>query len=390
MLIRTRHRELLQTPSIRTALPLLLALLTLPLLHSCCRHNKIGIEEKEAIVIGTPTLDNTKAAINSLDALKESEREFGVYGYKKRETAPSTYEFTRTFNNTPVGYDSNSLTWTYTPTRYWDSNPKVFYYFFAYWPHVASAQANGEPWVSEKTDISQISSTEHMGIIINDIPNYQDAADNASRDFLTSKKQGQYKSLTDEHPTFESRTVTFDFSHILSKLIIQGYYVGEQSNHVKVHNLTLSGTGILAAGGTSDYTSTLASQSFTNISKGTGQQVVSQVLYNNNQGCQILENAFKENDNSTYTPTPVCEWLLVPTDGWSDLTLSVTYAIGTAQAQTNEVANIAIGTGENHIMEPGKTYILNLMFDTQGGIQLETMWISQWIDVTGSREIYNW
>ena len=360
-----------------------------------CHKDKITAKQQTQIVMGSPVIDNTKATINSLENLQNSGLEFGVYGYKTRETAHEnaqpTFDFTRLFNNTPVGYSASTQSWTYNPIRYWDSNTSVTYQFFAYWPHVASSSANGEPWVSEKTAVSQLNSTEGMGVIINDVPNYQDAADNG-RDFLTATKQGQYKSPDPEnHPAaFGGRIVTFSFDHILAKLIIQGYYVGEQSNHVKVHNLTLSGTGILAAGGTSDYTSTLASQSFTDISKGTGQQVVSQVLYNNNQGCQILDNAFKENDNSTYTPTPVCEWLLVPTNGWSDLTLSVTYAIGTAQAQTNEVANIAIGTGENHIMEPGKTYILNLKFDTQGGIQLETMWISQWIDVTGSREIYNW
>lgn len=361
-----------------------------------CHKDKITVKQQTQIVMGSPVIDNTKATINSLENLQNSGLEFGVYGYKTLETAhgnaQSTFDFTRLFNNTPVGYSASTQSWTYNPIRYWDSNTSVTYQFFAYWPHVASSSANGEPWVSEKTAVSQLASTEGMGVIINDVPNYQDAADNDSRDFLTATQRGRYKSPDPENvpAIFGNRIVTFSFDHILAKLIIQGYYVGEQSNLVKVHNLTLSGTGILAAGRTSDYTSTLASQSFTDISKGTGQQVVSQVLYNNNQGCQILENAFKENDNSTYTPTPVCEWLLVPTNGWSDLTLSVTYAIGTAQAQTNEVANIAIGTGENHIMEPGKTYILNLKFDTQGGIQLETMWISQWIDVTGSREIYNW
>lgn len=374
----------------------IISILILILSFGSCHKDKITVKQQTQIVMGSPVIDNTKATINSLENLQNSGLEFGVYGYKTRETThdnnPSTFDFTRLFNNTPVGYSASSQSWTYNPIRYWDSNTSVTYQFFAYWPHVASSSANGEPWVSEKTAVSHLNSTEGMGVIINDVPNYQDAADNDSRDFLTATQRGRYKSPDPENvpAIFGNRIVTFSFDHILAKLIIQGYYVGEQSNHVKVHNLTLSGAGILAAGGTSDYTSTLASQSFTDISKGTGQQVVSQVLYNNNQGCQILDNAFKENDNSTYTPTPVCEWLLVPTNGWSDLTLSVTYAIGTAQAQTNEVANIAIGTGENHIMEPGKTYILNLKFDTQGGIQLETMWISQWIDVTGSREIYNW
>ena len=82
--------------------------------------------------------------------------------------------------------------------------------------------------------------------------------------------------------------------------------------------------------------------------------------------------------------------MLVPTDGWSDLTLSVTYAIGSAAQQTSEVTTVNIGTGNTYLMESGKSYILNLKFNTQGGIELETMYINKWVDVDQSEELYNW
>ena len=372
--------------TVKLIVPAVLAAL---LLHSCCKHNKPVEEEKTRIVMGQPSVSNaTKAAINSLTALQESGLDFGVFGYKTRPVDQS-FEINRLFNNTPVTYDDQNTLWTYTPTRYWDSNPTVSYQFFAYWPHLgSSAPQNGSAWVSA-TDVNSLNSTADMSFTLNNIPNWQDAADANTIDFLTSLEVGKYRSNSPD-PLFQSGTVIFNFSHILSKLIIQGYYEGEVNNHVKVHNITLKGDGILLAGGSSDHQTTISTSAFTQVDKASAQQTVNQTLLNNATGVQVLETAFKLNDQAQYTPTPLCEWLLVPTDGWSNLTLSVTYAIGSAAQQTSEVAIASIGTGNTNLMESGKSYVLNLKFNTKGGIELEAMYINQWVDVDQSEELYNW
>ena len=372
--------------TVKLIVPAVLAAL---LLHSCCKHNKPVEEEKTRIVMGQPSVSNaTKAAINSLTALQESGLDFGVFGYKTRQVDQS-FEIFRLFNNTPVTYDDQNTIWTYTPTRYWDSNPNVSYQFFAYWPHLgSSAPQNGSAWVSA-TDVNSLNSTADMSFTLNNIPNWQNAADANTIDFLTSLEVGKYRSNYPD-PLFQSGTVIFNFSHILSKLIIQGYYEGEVNNHVKVHNITLKGDGILLAGGSSDHQTTISTSAFTQVDKASAQQTVNQTLLNNATGVQVLETAFKLNDQAQYTPTPLCEWLLVPTDGWSNLTLSVTYAIGSAAQQTSEIAIASIGTGNTNLMESGKSYVLNLKFNTKGGIELEAMYISKWVDVDQSEELYNW
>jgi hypothetical protein len=359
------------------------------LLHSCCKHDKPVVEEKTQIVMGTPSVStSTKAVVDSLADLLQSGLDFGVYGYKTRPV-DQTNEYTRLFNNTPVSYDSQNAIWSYVPIRYWDSNPTVSYQFFAYWPHLGSIDPqDGTAWVTA-TDVNSLQSTEDMSLTINDIPNWQDAADAASIDYLTSIRIGKYRS-NDTNPLFYGGTVIFGFNHILSKLIIQGHYVGDVNNHVKVHNITLQGKGILLSSGSSDYNATLSASGFSQIGKATAQQTVNQTLLNSPAGVQVLEDAFKASDQAQYNPTPLCSWLLVPTDGWSDLTLSVTYAIGSAAQQTSEVATVNIGTGNTYQMESGKSYVLNLKFNTKGGIELEAMYINQWVDVDQSEKLYNW
>ena len=357
---------------------------------SCCKKDKETIAvEKSVIVLGTPSINGTKAAINQLSDLTNSGLEIGVYGYKTY-SADQTTNYYRLFNNTPVAYNPNSEKWSYNPTRYWDSNPVVTYQFFAYWPHLASSDAgDGSPWV-DAYDVNNLRSTDDMCVTLHGIPNWQDVADSDTRDYLTSVRTGQYRTNGPGDPLFYGGTVTFNFSHILSKLIIRGYYEGEQNNQVKVHNITISGDGILSAGGTSVHQNTIQARGFTQIGQASAQQNVEQELYDNDQGCLILQNAFKANAEAQYIPTPICEWLVVPTDGWTSLSLSVTYAIGSAQQQTTVIESVGLGDEQTHEMESGNSYILDLKFNTQGGIELKTMRISRWENVDVSREIYNW
>ena len=381
--------------SIQTFRFILPAVLAAFLLHSCGKSDKPE-DDSLRIILGASSVKDTKAAIGSLDDLKNSHQGFGVFGYKTR-TANQTFTFTRLFDNTSVEYDSDDQIWTYSPTRYWDSNPEnISYQFLAYWPHLAATSANQNdpdaPWVTA-VDVNNLTSREDMSYTLHNIANWQDVAQSDTKDFLTSAKFGYYRTNTGETEVFGNRTVIFDFDHILSKLIVKAYYEGVLDNHVTIYNVTLSGQEILLPGGSSDYEKTLSSltSGFQTIQKGAAAQTVSQVLYNDANGCQIQEDAFKENaQDDDYIPTPVCEWLTVPTDGWTGLTMSVSYSVGSSSAQTSDIANVSIGVENVNEMEAGKSYMLIFKFNTQGGIELETMWINGWNDAYLNREVYNW
>ena len=81
-----------------------------------------------------------------------------------------------------------------------------------------------------------------------------------------------------------------------------------------------------------------------------------------------------------------------PTNGWSNLSLTITYAIGSAAQQTSEVSQISLGAENVYAMESGKSYILNLKFNTEGGIELQAMYINSWVNYSEElqRPVYNW
>lgn len=349
-----------------------------------CRKHKISQVNEIPIVITSPSVAETKANIGSVDDLKNSNLAFGVFGYKtKLDDNPNT--FTQLFYNTPVRYASN--TWTYSPTRYWDSNPNVSYQFIAYWPY------RENNFVA--TSISDIHSTEHMSVTLNGIPNWQNDSVAATTDYLKASAVGSYKSNNPDNVKFGDATVHFNFDHILAKLIIQGYYVGVQGTHINITDITLRGTQYLSPNGTANYTCTPYDNTSGfvpgSIVKLNAQQDVDYNLYSSNQGCQIKENAFKQNeDDENYIPTPVCSWLIVPTSGWDNLKLSITYSVGGTGSKTTVIDNVAFGTGNSHIMESGKSYILNLVFNTAGGIVLEAMYVNSWVNVDAERPVYNW
>lgn len=353
-----------------------------------CRRQKIRQVHEMPIVISAPSFAGTKADIGGVNDLQTSNKAFGVFGYKtKLDDNPNT--FYQLFYNTPVYYSNN--TWAYTPTRYWDSNPNVSYQFIAYWPHRESDIV--------PTSLNDISSTEHMSVTLEDIPNWQNVSDANTVDYLKASEVGCYKSNNPDLNKFGDHTVHFTFDHILAKLIIKGYYVGVQETHINITDVTLKGTQYLSPSGTADYKCTPYANTSgfaqNTIEKLNAQQDVSHVLYHDsNNGCDIPETAFKENEdaveNTDYTPTPVCSWLIVPTSGWENLSLSITYSVGEGSSKTTVIEDVVFGSGNSHLMESGKSYILNLVFNTAGGIELEAMYVNKWENVDVDRPVFNW
>ena len=375
----------------------------------CCRHDKITVEDNVRITLSPVVSAGTKAVVNKKsDLLAQSYGEtgigFGVFGYKSLKNGSSTIPQTLVFNNTEVKpsadteTDENKATWSYSPIRYWDSNTNVYYQFVAYWPHLQSAVTTG-PW-AENTNVIGQNTTGNMKLTLHNIPNWQDSVSSATRDYLVATSLGKYKGSEEGVTHYSDGIVKFSFSHILSKLTIRAYYVGVKENHVSVHNITLGGTDLLSTDGVADYTKPFGANSaaaaFTSPTKGG----TSQVLFNANATTPatphtLQETAFYDQDTPANTPNcvheSICSWLVVPTSGWNNLKLNVSFAVGDETSPTPiEVTGINIGTNP-YTMASGYQYILTLKFDSSGGgIDVETVYVKDWNNTDVNHEVYNW
>lgn len=391
----------------------IIILLTLLLaVTGCCRHDNITVQENVMISL-SPTMSagGTKAVVNNkADLLAQSYGDtgtgFGVFGYKSLKNGSSTIPQTLVFNNTEVKpsaateTDENKATWSYTPIRYWDSNTNVYYQFVAYWPHLQSAEATG-PWVENNNNVIGDNTTGNMQLKLHNIPNWQDSASSATRDYLVATSLGKYKGSEEGVTHYSDGIVKFSFSHILSKLTIRAYYVGVKENHVSVHNITLGGTDLLSTDGVADYTKPFGANSaaaaFTSPTKGG----TSQVLFNANATTPatphtLNETAFFDQETPANTPDcvheSICSWLVIPTGGWNNLTLDVSFAVGDETTPTTiEVPGVNIGTEAPYAMASGYQYILTLKFDSSGGgIDVEMVYVKDWINTDVNHEVYNW
>lgn len=374
----------------------------------CCRHDKITVEDNVRITLSPVVSAGTKAVVNKkADLLAQSYGEngigFGVFGYKSLKEGDNTSPKTLVFNNTEVKpsaateTDENKATWSYSPIRYWDSNSNVYYQFVAYWPHLQSAVTTG-PW-AENTNVIGQNTTGNMQLKLHNIPNWQDSASTDTKDYLVATSLGKYKGSEEGVTHYSDGIVKFSFSHILSKLTIRAYYVGVKENHVSVHNITLGGTDLLSTNGTADYTKPFGANSaaaaFTSPTKGG----TSQVLFNAatpDAAHTLQESAFYDQETPANTPNclheSICSWLVVPTGGWNDLTLDVSFAVGDETTPTRiEVPGVNIGTEAPYAMASGYQYILTLKFDSSGGgIDVEMVYVKDWNDTSVDHEVYNW
>ena len=373
----------------------------------CCRHDKITIEDNVRITLSPVVSAGTKAVVNDKnDLLAQSYGEtgigFGVFGYKSLKEGDYPSPKTLVFNNTEVKpsaateTDENKATWSCTPIRYWDSNSKAYYQFVAYWPHLQSAETTG-PW-AENTNVIGQNTTGNMQLTLHNIPNWQDSASSATRDYLVATSLGKYKGSEEGVTHYSDGIVKFSFSHILSKLTIRAYYVGVKENHVSVHNITLGGTDLLSTDGVADYTKPFGANSnepaFSIPVKGS----TSQVLFNAatpDAAHTLQESAYYDEETPSNTPDcvheSICSWLVVPTDGWNNLKLNVSFAVGDETSPTPiEVQGINIGTNP-YAMVSGYQYILTLKFDSSGGgLDVEMVYVKDWNNIDVDHEVYNW
>ena len=393
-------------------------LLTLSMPTSCCRHNRIVDEDDMPITLRVSSTD-TKAAVNSLADMANQcftlsggtytltqGAGFGVYGFKYMSGSQTTLTLFRnqlvqpgnTVEETQEGVtDAN---WSYTPVKYWDSNPNVYYHFLAYWPRVDNPDDGDEPanqpYIKEDNEI----------LTLYNIPYWQDGS--TGSDFMFSAPRiGQYKSNNaTPTPLFNDCKVHFEFSHILSHIVVQAYYVGDIDNRVTINNLTMRGINFLSDDGhVESYTKQMFSNegsysTATNTAETvTAKDNIPKVLYNDNTGFTLSQQAFYDAESQHHNvllPDKVCSWLTVPSDGWSNLDLDLSFSISdgatAGPAQRSTIRNLSFDTGSAAgTTLSGKSYTLTLKFNSAGGgVTLEEVYVKDWTEQNIAYEVYNW
>ncbi len=362
---------------------ILLAVLTGGIISSCSRTDKAYMYDEIQIgttSVGTKALVTNKASLISLSITNSTG--FGVYGYK---TIPNKTPY-RQFNNIPVYPDQNteSTTWSYTPRRYWDSNPNATYQFAAYWPYLPNEDPNnGTPFVSETGKV----------LTINNIPYWQPTS--TGTDLLVAARSGKYKSTEDDATlVFAGGTVNFQFEHILSRVQVRAYYVGAKAK-VTVNQLTFKSPDednpiVLKADGKSVVTRNFSENNTTNQYSSPVQKGLSKELM---EDPVILpeETWFDEDpDSEPENFQTLCSWFTVPCNLWNGLDLQADYSIensplqGTAhgvtlttQVKNNQNEVTATYPGQTL---PGYSYLITLKFTASSGIELESVQVKNWAD----------
>ena len=370
----------------------MLLLLSLSLLHSCCRHGHIDIIQEDAIRIGVLSTNvSTKAVIDSLpDLVALSYNDgtdkigFGVYGYKITNT-PGTNEqsLLRLFDNTEVLPTTNqkNTDWTYNSPRYWDSNSNVSYQFMAYWPRLNSNNSQN-PYVS----------ATGRAVTFHNIPNWQNDA--TAVDYLYATSYGRYIG-PDGYKENNQGKVNFTFRHMLSRLWIEAFYVGSIDDTITVTKFTLkqSANGrndVLVDGSTNinlDF-SLAGNEPAQDASTGVNPADFNsqyQLLSGANKG---IPKASYVDDTSTDTiRTKIGSWLMMP-HVWNGIKLEVGYKVGSSSEKTS--APIAFSLGNTSTL-PGKTYVLTLKFNSAGDeIYVESVVVRDWVEENSNWEVYNW
>lgn len=269
----------------------------------------------------------------------------GVYAYKEVNSNK-----TLVFDNTELTYTATKG-WDYSPTRYWDK-AATEYRFLAYSPYSTS-------------NISY--NTNNHILTISNIPYWQVINTNVV-DYLVANSSGSAESYLSSN----SKSVDFNFSHILSQLVINVVKDGNLTNtEYKVKKIEY--INVPASGEKAEYTYS-SSPSFSDISITSSVSSPSSVPMLEQEKEVTLANA---NDIISL------HHLVVPfTLSDKKVQVKVTYTVaGTERNKT-------VDTGITQL-EAGKRYELTLTF--KGANIVPSLEIKDWEDVTVDEDPkYNW
>ena len=370
---------------------------------------------------------------------------FGVYGYKQSKGDPSSS--VRLFNDMrvypadsrPATIDPATTEWTYAYPRYWDKNGS--YQFIAYWPWLSPTEPTDGG--SYAADIES-----DKTLYLRNIPNWQEVNANA-KDFMTAIKTGSYMPDFYDEENQRAKKVTLSFGHILSQLEIRAYYIGSDmegtnafGGGVKVKKIMLSESlagakdvlygsdatkrgestdfkqryddpkALLATGDADNKIDLATSYMLMDKENETGVLIpfkdeLTEKYYmwdgsaNEGHGARV-----QKNDG----PSLVGRWLMVP-HTWQGINISVNFAYNLKSTPISDInpqltdpsdrtkPNAAVPKtpttiGEenyNYVLQPGKKYIITLVFDTtSGGITVKQIAVQDWEEHDVSFEYYNW
>lgn len=391
-------------------------------LNSCCKHH----DDDPAISMsvsqtGTKAMiDNQDNAVRIKQMMRDSYDEnglrtggFGVHGFKTvNQTATKLFDNMRVYPNISLNVNSkpgveafpDNTGWTYQPTRYWDRNPAASYQFLAYWPYMPSepdANDATKPYATSPTKQELTANYDNKELTLHNIPNWQTVSIGNNLqddvcDYMTANRRGKYAD------DFNTGTVSFSFSHLLSQLIIKAYYIGidkESNGGVIVKGFTLHKSGaddqVLGAGTTDfkqRYNDAKARQ-VTIADDGQGVNIADMVdeykFFDYSTGISIPYD--NELDDTPAAPVVIGSWLFIP-HKWQNLVLTVTRKVGADNDSESGPAQITLGSDRDQYKTlAGKTYTVTLMFDTSsGGLVVASIDVQNWTEQKAIREVYNW
>ena len=397
-----------------TAVTLLMALC---LTASCCHHGKAIDPDDDIPISMSVSSTGSKAIVNDLDGMigqcfdNQDQyiegKGFGVYGYKKESSGTSI----KIFDNVPIRPDSKTTTtWTYSPKRYWDSDPNVSYQFIAYWPHLTDDVSATAPYVSVLPPVSGDYTEQTKVLTIHNVPNWQPVNGNEV-DYMTAATSGKYRtSVQHEVAAFYNGTVHLSFRHILSQLIIKACYIGSEfeSNSglgVKVNSIkleksdaneqVLSNTSSGDIVNVTDFSQKYSDNDAAPLTPASPKTNMADECILSLPEVRIpymdeLTKQFTFEDSHPTEPQVVGRWLMVP-HKWQNLNISVNRKIGSAGYAYSAPVPVTAGESNYHyVTQPGSTYIITLMIDVATGGITGSVDIQNWIEQNTTHEVHNW
>ena len=286
-------------------------------------------------------MDASRAIVTDNATLQSTT--IGVYAYKELVNGNKTM----VFDNTQLTYKANKG-WDYSPTKYWDRTAN--YSFVAFSPYKATNRYDND----------------NHTLTISDIPYWQ-VIDDDVVDYLVANSSGSAESYLSS----DSKSVNFNFSHILSQLVINVVKDGNLTNtEYKVKKIEY--INVPEGGEKATYAYSSSTSVFSEISIISSSSSVSMLE-------QDKDVTLDKADNIISLPHLVVPFTL--TDS-KQVQVKVTYTVaGTERNKT-------VDTGITQL-EAGKRYELTLTF--KGAEIVPELEVENWNDVPVDEDPkYNW
>lgn len=300
-----------------------------------------GEEYAISMTASSADMNTSRALITNNGELQSTK--LGVYAYKEVNSTK-----TLVFDNTELTY-TTTKGWDYSPTRYWDK-AATKYCFVAFSPYTAT---------------HTYETTNHT-LTISNIPYWQ-VIDAKVVDYLVANSSGSADYYLTQQQT--STAVNFNFSHILSQLVIN---IKKDANLSQTYLLKQVEYLNVPRGGDAKATYTLPQE---------GTATMSEITLLN---ADATLTQFKKDEGETVTTGNISlPHLVVPfTLTNKQVKVKVTYTVaGTERNKT-------VDTGITQL-EAGKRYELTLTF--KGAKIVPFLEIKNWEDVTVDEDPkYNW